>query len=54
MRDTWGVVINTRCRERFTQVGKLDAKKHLEAEADELLSNSILQTLGAMLATRAF
>jgi len=36
------------------QVGKVDAKKRLEQDADEVMTNNILQTLGCMLATVVF
>jgi len=42
--------------EEFTvkQVGKVDAKKRLEHDVDQVMSNNILQALGSMLATVAF
>merc|ERR1719436_199543 len=36
------------------QVGKVDAKKRLEADVDDVMTNNILQALGAMLATVVF
>mmetsp|Transcript_70850 Transcript_70850/g.153875 ORF Transcript_70850/g.153875 Transcript_70850/m.153875 type:complete len:317 (-) Transcript_70850:110-1060(-) len=36
------------------QVGKVDAKKRLELDIDEVLTGNILQSLGCMLATVAF
>jgi len=36
------------------QVGKVDAKKRLEANVDDIMTNNILQALGAMLATVVF
>jgi 26S proteasome regulatory subunit N11 len=35
-------------------VGKVDPKKHLEADVTELLANSIVQCLGTMIDTVAF
>lgn len=35
-------------------VGKVDPKKHLEADVNELLANSIVQCLGTMIDTVAF
>eukprot|EP00931_Biecheleriopsis_adriatica_P005903 TRINITY_DN107380_c0_g1_i1.p1 TRINITY_DN107380_c0_g1~~TRINITY_DN107380_c0_g1_i1.p1 ORF type:complete len:317 (-),score=90.57 TRINITY_DN107380_c0_g1_i1:94-1044(-) len=36
------------------QVGKVDAKKRLEHDIDEIMTNNILQSLGCMLATVVF
>jgi len=36
------------------KVGKVDAKKRIEADVDEIMTNNILQSLGCMLATVAF
>merc|ERR1719436_2107837 len=36
------------------QVGKVDAKKRLESDVDDIMTNNILQSLGAMLATVVF
>merc|ERR1719222_979067 len=36
------------------QVGKVDAKKRLETDVDDVMTNNILQALGAMLATVVF
>merc|ERR1712228_1060504 len=36
------------------QVGKVDAKKRLESDVDDVMTNNILQALGAMLATVVF
>mmetsp|Transcript_59061 Transcript_59061/g.103358 ORF Transcript_59061/g.103358 Transcript_59061/m.103358 type:complete len:315 (-) Transcript_59061:132-1076(-) len=36
------------------QVGKVDAKKRLEQDVDEVMTNNILQALGCMLATVVF
>jgi 26S proteasome regulatory subunit N11 len=36
------------------QAGKIDAKKRLETDVDELMTNNILQALGCMLAQVAF
>mmetsp|Transcript_75441 Transcript_75441/g.157306 ORF Transcript_75441/g.157306 Transcript_75441/m.157306 type:complete len:313 (-) Transcript_75441:122-1060(-) len=36
------------------QVGKVDAKKRLEQDVDNLMTNNILQALGSMLATVVF
>lgn len=36
------------------QVGKVDAKKRLESDVDEVMTNNILQALGCMLATVVF
>merc|ERR1719409_201775 len=36
------------------RVGKVDAKKRLEHDVDQVMSNNILQALGSMLATVAF
>mmetsp|Transcript_6877 Transcript_6877/g.20255 ORF Transcript_6877/g.20255 Transcript_6877/m.20255 type:complete len:317 (-) Transcript_6877:75-1025(-) len=36
------------------QVGKVDAKKRLEHDVDEVMTNNILQALGSMLATVVF
>eukprot|EP00413_Alexandrium_margalefii_P044191 CAMPEP_0204605496 /NCGR_PEP_ID=MMETSP0661-20131031/58514_1 /ASSEMBLY_ACC=CAM_ASM_000606 /TAXON_ID=109239 /ORGANISM="Alexandrium margalefi, Strain AMGDE01CS-322" /LENGTH=315 /DNA_ID=CAMNT_0051616745 /DNA_START=63 /DNA_END=1010 /DNA_ORIENTATION=+ len=36
------------------QVGKVDAKKRLESDADNVMTSNILQTLGCMLATVVF
>jgi 26S proteasome regulatory subunit N11 len=35
-------------------VGKVDAKKHLEASVNELMSSNIIQCLGTMLDTVVF
>lgn len=35
-------------------VGKVDPKRHLEADVTELLANSIVQCLGTMIDTVAF
>ena len=35
-------------------VGKVDPKRHLEADVNELLANSIVQCLGTMIDTVAF
>lgn len=54
---------NTMIQDEFTQteeefavkqVGKVDAKKRLEADVDDVMTNNILQALGAMLATVVF
>jgi len=37
-----------------SQVGKVDAKKRLEYDVDQLMTNNILQALGSMLATVVF
>ena len=37
-----------------SKVGKLDAKKHLEAEVDDLLTNTLIQTLTAIIGTKVF
>lgn len=36
------------------KVGKLDPRKRLEKELDEILQNNIVQTLGTMMGTRVF
>merc|ERR1711957_68074 len=36
------------------QVGKVDAKKRLEQDADDIMTQNILQALGSMLATVVF
>merc|ERR1712084_99218 len=36
------------------QVGKVDAKKRLETDADDVMTDNILQALGAMMATVVF
>merc|ERR1712050_829337 len=54
---------NTMIQDEFTsteeefavkQVGKVDAKKRLETDVDDIMTNNILQALGAMLATVVF
>jgi len=36
------------------QVGKLDAKKHLQQDIETVMSNNIIQCLGTMLDTVVF
>lgn len=37
-----------------TQVGRLDAKKHLEEDIERVMSDNIIQCLGTMLDTISF
>jgi len=38
----------------IANVGKLDAKKHLQADVEKLMSSNIVQSLGTMLDTVIF
>ena len=38
----------------IANVGKLDAKKHLEQDVEKLMSSNIIQTLGSMIDTVIF
>jgi hypothetical protein len=38
----------------FVQVGKIDAKKHLQQDIETVMSNNIIQCLGTMLDTVVF
>jgi len=39
---------------QIDQVGKLDAKKHLQQDIETVMSNNIIQCLGTMLDTVVF
>jgi 26S proteasome regulatory subunit N11 len=39
---------------QIDQVGKLDAKKHLQQDIETVMSNNIIQVLGTMLDTVVF